>query len=104
CFGFDDGLGGRFSLWSPVGLAIAIAAGSAGFEALQAGARAMDRHFIQAPLARNLPVQLALLDLWYRNVLGLASRCVAPYHHGLRSLPAYLQQLEMESNGKGVDL
>ncbi len=104
CFGFDDGVGGRFSLWSPVGLAIAIAIGRAGFQALLAGARALDRHFAEAPLARNLPVQLALLDLWCRNFLGLASRCVAPYHHGLRQLPAYLQQLEMESNGKRVDL
>ncbi len=104
CFGFDEGVGGRFSLWSPVGLAIAIAIGRAGFQALLAGARALDRHFAEAPLARNLPVQLALLDLWCRNFLGLASRCVAPYHHGLRQLPAYLQQLEMESNGKCVDL
>ena len=104
CFAFDEGVGGRFSLWSPVGLAIAIAGGRAGFEALQAGARAIDAHFARAPLGRNLPVQLALLDLWYRQLHGLASRCVAPYHHGLRRLPAYLQQLEMESNGKRVDL
>jgi glucose-6-phosphate isomerase len=104
CFAFDDGVGGRFSLWSPIGLSIAIAAGRAGFEALLAGARAMDAHFASAPLAHNLPVQLALLDLWQRDFLHLASRCVAPYHQGLRSLPAYLQQLEMESNGKRVDL
>jgi glucose-6-phosphate isomerase len=64
----------------------------------------MDSHFATAPLPHNLPVQLALLDLWYRNFLSLGSRCVAPYHHGLRSLPAYLQQLEMESNGKRVDM
>ncbi|MFT3777993.1 MAG: glucose-6-phosphate isomerase [Ottowia sp.] len=104
CFAFDEGVGGRFSLWSPIGLSIAIAGGRAGFEALLAGARAMDGHFASAPLARNLPVQLALLDLWCRNVLAFGSRCVTPYHHGLRSLPAYLQQLEMESNGKRVDL
>lgn len=104
CFGFDDGVGGRFSLWSVIGLSIAIAAGRAGFEALLAGARELDRHFAQSPLAQNLPVQLALLDVWNRNLLGLHSRCVAPYHHGLRSLPAFLQQLEMESNGKRVDL
>jgi glucose-6-phosphate isomerase len=103
CFAFDDGVGGRFSLWSPIGLPIAIAAGRAGFEALLAGARAIDTHFATAPLARNLPVQLALLDVWYRNLHARASRCVAPYHHGLRSLPAYLQQLEMESHGKRVD-
>jgi glucose-6-phosphate isomerase len=64
----------------------------------------MDQHFAQAPLAANLPVQLALLDLWYRNHLHLASRCVVPYLHALRALPAYLQQLEMESNGKRVDV
>ena len=103
CFAFDGGVGGRYSLWSPIGLPIAIAIGSAAFRDLLAGARAMDAHFAQTPLARNLPVQLALLDLWYRNFHGFGSRCVAPYHHGLRRLPAYLQQLEMESNGKRVD-
>lgn len=103
CFGFDAGVGGRYSLWSPVGLAVAIAAGAQAFEALRRGARAMDAHFASAPLADNLPVQLALLDVWQRNFLGFSSRCIAPYHHGLRSLPAYLQQLEMESNGKRVD-
>ena len=103
CLGFDEGVGGRFSLWSSIGLPIAIAVGRAGFLDLLAGARAMDAHFARAPIERNLPIQLALLDLWYRNFHGLHSRCVAPYHHGLRKLPAYLQQLEMESNGKGVD-
>ncbi len=104
CLSFDEGVGGRFSLWSPIGLSIAIAAGRAGFERLLRGAHAMDQHFAEAPLARNLPVQLALLDLWYRQFHGFASRCIAPYHHGLRRLPAYLQQLEMESNGKRVDV
>lgn len=104
CLAFDEGVGGRYSLWSPVGLSIAIAAGRQGFEELLAGAHAMDQHFVHTPLARNLPVQLALLDLWYRNHLHFASRCVVPYVHGLRALPAYLQQLEMESNGKRVDL
>ncbi|MDO5624340.1 MAG: glucose-6-phosphate isomerase [Pseudomonadota bacterium] len=103
CLGFDDGVGGRFSLWSPVGLSIAVAAGSAAFTELLAGAHAMDLHFVHTPLAQNLPVQLALLDVWNRNFLGMGSRCIAPYHHGLRRLPAYLQQLEMESNGKRVD-
>ncbi len=103
CFAFDEGVGGRFSLWSSVGLSIAMAIGRAGFQALLAGARAMDEHFASAPLERNLPVQLALLDVWNRNFHQFASRCVAPYHHGLRRLPAYLQQLEMESNGKRVD-
>jgi len=104
CFAFDDGVGGRFSLWSPIGLPLAIAIGRPGFEQLLAGARAIDAHFAAAPLERNLPVQLALLDLWQRNLHRHATRCVMPYHHGLALLPAYLQQLEMESNGKRVDL
>ncbi len=104
CFGFDEGVGGRFSLWSPIGLSIALAAGAPAFGELLAGAHAMDQHFTGTPLEQNLPVQLALLDLWHRNFHGFGSRCVAPYHHGLRRLPAHLQQLEMESNGKGVDL
>ena len=103
CFGFDDGVGGRYSLWSSIGLSIALAVGSDAFRQLLAGAHALDAHFASAPLARNLPVQLALLGLWQRNFHGFASRCIAPYHHGLRRLPAYLQQLEMESNGKRVD-
>jgi glucose-6-phosphate isomerase len=90
-------------MWSSIGLPIAIAVGAEGFRQLLAGAHAMDRHFQQAPLASNLPVRLGLLDVWYRNFHGFASRSVAPYHSGLRRLPAYLQQLEMESNGKGVD-
>ncbi|OWQ83578.1 glucose-6-phosphate isomerase [Roseateles aquatilis] len=102
-FGFWDWVGGRYSLWSVIGLPIAIAVGSANFRALLAGAHAMDQHFRTAPHARNLPVLLGLLDVWYRNFHGFTSRSVAPYHQGLRRLPAYLQQLEMESNGKGVD-
>ena len=103
CFTFPEGVGGRLSLWSVIGLPVALAVGSAGFRALLAGAHAMDQHFAQAPLSANLPVQLGLLDVWYRNFLHFPSRCVVPYHHGLRRLPAYLQQLEMESNGKRVD-
>lgn len=103
-FGFWDWVGGRFSLWSAIGLPLAIAIGAQGFRSLLAGAYAMDRHFAEAPLEANLPVQLGLLDVWSRNFLGATSRCVSPYHQGLRRLPAYLQQLEMESNGKGVDL
>ncbi len=102
-FGFWDWVGGRYSLWSVIGLPIAIAVGSANFRALLAGAHAMDQHFRSAPLEKNLPVLLGLLDVWYRNFHGFTSRSVAPYHQGLRRLPAYLQQLEMESNGKGVD-
>ncbi len=103
-FGFWDWVGGRYSLWSAIGLPIAIAIGADHFRALLAGAHAMDRHFATAPLPHNLPVLLGLLDVWYRNFHGYASRSVAPYHQGLARLPAYLQQLEMESNGKGVDL
>ncbi len=102
-FGFWDWVGGRFSLWSAIGLPIAAAIGADHFRELLAGAHAMDRHFVEAPLAANLPVLLGLLDVWYRNFHGATSRSVAPYHQGLRRLPAYLQQLEMESNGKRVD-
>ena len=103
-FGFWDWVGGRYSLWSAIGLPIAIAIGSDNFRDLLAGAHAMDRHFATAPLPHNLPVLLGLLDVWYRNFHGFTSRSVAPYHQGLARLPAYLQQLEMESNGKCVDL
>ena len=102
-FGFWDWVGGRFSLWSAIGLPIAIAIGAANFRALLAGAHAMDRHFTEAPPHANLPLRLGLLDVWYRNFHGFGSRCIAPYHQGLARLPAYLQQLEMESNGKRVD-
>ena len=103
-FGFWDWVGGRYSMWSAIGLPIAIAIGAAGFRELLAGAHAMDRHFAQAPLQDNLPVMLGLMDVWYRNFHRFGSRSVAPYHQGLARLPAYLQQLEMESNGKRVDL
>jgi len=102
-FGFWDWVGGRYSLWSAIGLSMAIAIGARGFQELLAGAHAMDEHFRTAPLAQNLPARLGLLDVWYRNFHGFTSRCVAPYHQGLSRLPAYLQQLEMESNGKRVD-
>jgi glucose-6-phosphate isomerase len=102
-FGFRDWVGGRYSLWSAIGLPVAIAVGAQGFRELLAGAHAMDQHFRTAPLARNLPVRLGLLDVWYRGFHGFASRSIAPYHSALRRLPAYLQQLEMESNGKSVD-
>lgn len=95
-----EGIGGRFSIWSAVGLPVALAVGPAVFERLLAGAAEMDAHFAQAPLERNAPVWLGLLDVWYGSFLRMPGRCVAPYHHGLRRLPAYLQQLEMESNGK----
>ena len=103
-FGFWDWVGGRYSMWSAIGLPIAIAVGAEGFRQLLAGAHQMDRHFASAPLERNLPMRLGLLDVWNRNFLGFSSRSIAPYHSALRRLPAYLQQLEMESNGKRVDL
>ncbi len=103
-FGFWDWVGGRYSLWSAIGLPIALAIGAEHFRALLAGAHAMDAHFAHAPAAKNLPLLLGLIDVWYRNFHRFTSRSVAPYHQGLKRLPAYLQQLEMESNGKRVDL
>ena len=103
-FGFWDWVGGRYSLWSAIGLPIAIAVGAEGFCEFLAGAHAMDQHYAHTPLESNLPAQLGLLDVWYRNFHRFASRSVAPYHQGLARLPAYLQQLEMESNGKHVGL
>ncbi len=102
-FGFWDWVGGRYSLWSAIGLPLAIAIGAPGFREFLAGAHAMDEHFRSSPIETNLPMRLGLLDVWYRNFHGLTSRSIAPYHSALRRLPAYLQQLEMESNGKRVD-
>jgi glucose-6-phosphate isomerase len=102
-FGFWDWVGGRYSMWSAIGLPIAIAIGADGFKDFLSGAHAMDEHFRTASLEHNLPVRLGLLDVWYRNFHGFTSRSIAPYHSALRRLPAYLQQLEMESNGKRVD-
>ena len=101
-FGFADWVGGRYSLWGPVGLALMLAIGPAHFDAMLAGAAEMDAHFRTAPLARNLPVALALTGIWHNQILGHATRAVLPYDQRLARLPAYLQQLEMESNGKRV--
>lgn len=98
-----ESVGGRFSLWSAAGLSALCAIGRGHFDALLAGARDMDQHFATAPPERNLPVLLALIGVWNVNFLGSATHAVLPYSHALRLLPAYLQQLEMESNGKGVD-
>lgn len=98
-----DWVGGRYSLWSAMGLAVAIAIGMNGFERLLSGAEAMDQHFCQAPLAQNMPVLLAMIGIWNTNFLGAGTSAVLPYNESLRSLPAYLQQLEMESNGKTRD-
>lgn len=102
-FGFWDWVGGRFSLWSAVGLPIALALGRSAFEAMLDGAAAMDAHFESAPVEENLPVLLALIEIWQVNFCGHAARAVIPYDARLRLLPAFLQQLEMESNGKRVD-
>lgn len=98
-----DWVGGRYSLWSAVGLPIAIACGMGVFRELLAGAEAMDRHFQHAELEENLPVLLGLLGIWHVNFHGLTTQAVIPYSERLRQLPAYLEQLEMESNGKSID-
>ncbi|GLT20756.1 glucose-6-phosphate isomerase [Zoogloea oryzae] len=97
-----DWVGGRYSLWSAVGLPIALAVGMNGFERLLAGAEAMDEHFREASFERNLPVLMALIGIWNTNFLGAGTSAVLPYHESLRFLPSFLQQLEMESNGKTV--
>jgi glucose-6-phosphate isomerase len=97
-----DWVGGRYSLWSSVGLSVALATGWDNFRALLDGAAAMDEHFHTAPLARNMPVLMALAGIWQRNFCGAAALAVVPYSERLRDLPRYLQQLEMESNGKAV--
>lgn len=101
-FALWDWVGGRYSIWSAVGLTLALAIGWEHFEAFLAGAHEMDQHFADAPLERNLPVLLALIGIWNRNFLGAGSHAILPYDEHLRGLPAYLQQLEMESNGKSV--
>jgi glucose-6-phosphate isomerase len=101
-FGFEDWVGGRYSMWGPIGLGVALAIGPEAFELFLAGGRAMDDHFKSAPLARNMPVLLALVGIWHNQICGHATRAVLPYDQRLARLPAYLQQLEMESNGKRV--
>ena len=99
-----DWVGGRYSMWSSIGVSLAIALGAANFEALLAGAHAMDRHFREAPWAQNLPVLMALLGVWNIDLVGLPTLAVLPYDSRLARFPAFLQQLEMESNGKRVGL
>ncbi|MGY5850684.1 glucose-6-phosphate isomerase [Salegentibacter sp. F14] len=98
-----DWVGGRFSLWSAVGLSISLAVGYNNFEALLKGARKMDRHFRETDFSENIPVQLALLSVWYNNFFNAESEAVIPYTQYLHRLPAYLQQAIMESNGKSID-
>lgn len=101
-FVFWDWVGGRYSLWSSIGLPIALAVGMQRFHELLAGAHEMDEHFRTAPLAENMPVIMGLLGVWYRNFAGVRTHAILPYDQYLRYLPAYLQQADMESNGKGV--
>ncbi len=103
-FGFADWVGGRYSMWGPVGLPIMLAVGPEDFRDFLSGGHAMDRHFQATPLNRNLPVLLGLVGIWHRNICNYSSRVVLPYDQRLVRLPAYLQQLDMESNGKGVTL
>ena len=103
-FAFWDWVGGRYSLWSAIGLSIALYVGMDHFDALLDGAYAMDRHFRSAPWERNLPAIMALLGVWYRDFFDVATHAVLPYDQGLHRFPAHLQQLDMESNGKRVDL
>ena len=102
-FEFWDWVGGRYSLWSAIGMPIAIAIGMDRFEQLLQGAHEMDEHFRTAPLEENLPVIMGMLGIWYNNFFGSDTHAIMPYNQYLRRLPAYLQQLDMESNGKRVD-
>ena len=103
-FGFWDWVGGRYSVWGAIGLPVMIAVGLENFRAFLAGAHEMDEHFVTAPLTRNLPVLLGLVGFWHRVVCDFPARAVIPYDQRLSRLPAYLQQLDMESNGKSVML
>jgi len=103
-FRFWDWVGGRYSMWSAIGLGLMIAIGPKNFEAFLAGGHEVDLHFASAPLEKNIPVLLALIGIWHRNVMGYAAHAVLPYDQRLGRFPAYLQQLDMESNGKRVHL
>ena len=103
-FGFWDWVGGRYSVWSSIGLPLAIAIGPERFKEFLAGGHDVDQHFRTAPMRENIPLLMGLLSVWNRNVLGHATQAVIPYDQRLGRFPAYLQQLQMESNGKGVQL
>lgn len=102
-FSFWDWVGGRYSLWSAIGLPIALAVGFPHFRALLDGAHAMDEHFKQAPIEQNMPILLGLVGIWNRDLLGCVSLSIAAYHQDLNAFPNYLQQLDMESNGKQIN-
>ncbi|MCH9005212.1 MAG: glucose-6-phosphate isomerase [Proteobacteria bacterium] len=101
-FGFWDWVGGRYSLWSAVGLSLALVVGMEAFKAMLSGGRRMDLHFRQSPMDENMPVLLALIGIWYNNFFGAQSQAILPYDNRLDRFPAYLQQLQMESSGKSV--
>ncbi|MCK0119806.1 glucose-6-phosphate isomerase [Loktanella sp. F6476L] len=103
-FGFEDWVGGRYSLWGPIGLSLMIAIGPDAFKAFLRGGQAMDVHFKSADWSENVPAMLAAVGIWHNQICGYTTRAVLPYDNNLMRLPAYLQQLEMESNGKGVDM
>ena len=101
-FEFWDWVGGRYSLWSAIGLSIALYLGMDHFEALLAGAHAVDEHFRTAPFEQNIPVIMGLLGIWYNNFFGAQSHAILPYDQYLMHFPSYFQQGDMESNGKSV--
>ena len=103
-FGFEDWVGGRYSVWGPIGLSMMLAIGGDAFRAFLRGAQDMDRHFQAAEWHENLPALLAVVGIWHNQICGHPTRAVLPYDNNLSRLPAYLQQLEMESNGKGVSM
>ncbi|MEM8653826.1 MAG: glucose-6-phosphate isomerase [Pseudomonadota bacterium] len=103
-FGFEDWVGGRYSMWGPIGLSLMMAVGPEGFRAFLRGGQDMDTHFRAAQGIENMPLMLALVGIWHRQVLGHATRAVLPYDQRLGQLPDYFQQLEMESNGKSVTM
>lgn len=103
-FPMGDWVGGRYSLWSAIGLPISLALGFKNFESLLKGAYDMDKHFVEAPAEENMPIILAMLGIWYRNFMDAQSHALLPYYHYLRGFPAYVQQLDMESNGKSTTL
>jgi glucose-6-phosphate isomerase len=103
-FGFEDWVGGRYSLWGPIGLSVMLAIGAENFREFLVGAEAMDGHFREAPFEQNMPVMLALVGMWHNQVCGYGTRAVLPYDQRLSRLAAYFQQLEMESNGKRVTM
>ena len=103
-FEFWAWVGGRYSMWSSIGLPIALSVGFDGFIELLEGAHEMDRHFIEAPFSQNMPVLMALIGIWYINFIGAETHAIVPYDQALNQLPSFLQQLDMESNGKSVDI